>query len=392
MSDTSNNEYDSVVEYSLSEVGFILVFVLLLFSAWELNENFEQLSKKTADIIKLEEELIKARQRIKVLKSDRGWDDDMVLVPKSQISTNEEKIKRLENQLERLQNSIEKQNLPPQDSLKKGNEHLAGADSICTHAPPSADSPRLKGKSLPIGTIVIGEDYLTVVDKNLSLANMKVVDITGKDYDTTLVMQALERWPTNVALSPEQFKDLGREFVDIGNIPSDHRVACRFAMDYYLESYSKKAHHNFEKVFQHVFYKNNELTQDQISLYLSTGSKEQSATFKNDNDGFDSPFIGDDMNYKPPQIQSKQGPDYPTKALKRSIKGYVKLRYVVSPSGNATKIEIIEESPLGFGFGKESVKTLKKFRYKPAEVNGIPTESREVQIQFTFNHEGNRYE
>ena len=91
MSDTSNIEQDSVVEYSLSEIGFILVFVLLLLSAWEINENFEQQEEKSADILILEEKITEKDNEILVLKEiiskvvgGQEWKDDMELVSKSE--------------------------------------------------------------------------------------------------------------------------------------------------------------------------------------------------------------------------------------------------------------------------------------------------------------------
>ena len=49
-----------------------------------------------------------------------------------------------------------------------------------------------------------------------------------------------------------------------------------------------------------------------------------------------------------------------------------------------TDIRIIEESPPGFKFGRESIKALEKWRYEPAEIDGIPVRSDGLEIRFSF--------
>ena len=56
MSDVNGEEESSVVEYSLAELGFILVFVLLLLSGWEVNSFNEEKRKTDIEAAKLEKD------------------------------------------------------------------------------------------------------------------------------------------------------------------------------------------------------------------------------------------------------------------------------------------------------------------------------------------------
>lgn len=408
MSDTGNTEQDSVLEYSLSEIGFILVFVLLLLSAFEINDNFEKQEESETNIIILEEKITKQEEQIVLLREaissiDGGeeWKDDMELVSKSERLIDKQKIQNLQDKLNDIQTAYENQlaEREPKEDVEidkqdAGNGLLAGDVGFCTYAAPSPDSSRLYGRSLAVGTVIIGEDYLTVVDKNMSLASRDVVDIAGKPYDTALVVKAIERWPLNVPLSPDEFRRLGREFVEIGDIPSDHRVACRFGMNWYKETYTKKSDFNFLRVFQNVFFVNDELTDDEIAKYRTQKSTESLS----DNLNFERPQYeliqnsrlslegepAQEIISKAPKKLRESQPNYPDKAYRRGVTGYAKLKYVVDLLGLATDIEIIEESPLGVGFGKESVKALKKWRFEPAEVNGIPIRSDTLEVRFSF--------
>ena len=406
MSDTSNIEQDSVVEYSLSEIGFILVFVLLLLSAWEINENFEQLEEKSADILILEEKITEKDYEILVLKEiiskvDGGqeWKDDMELVSKSERLIDKQTIEDLQNQVNNLQEAYDDQAAENQeqenintDSKTNGEGLLAGDVGFCTYAAPTSDSLRLYGRSLAIGTIVIGEDYLTLVDKNLSIAKSEVVDIAGKPYDTTLVLDAIQRWPLNVPLTPKKFRELGREFVEIGNIPSDHRVACRFGMDWYKESYTKKSDFNFLRVFQNAFFVNDELSDDQVAPYLPLKKSDKDILetqepefdeLKFDSERHDSASY-EKIKYSAPEKLRGLPPNFPAKANRRGIKGYAKLKYVVDSRGFVRDIEILEESHSGVDFGVESIRALKKWRFRPAETDGIPVLSPSQEIRFVF--------
>ena len=414
MSDTSNIDKDSVLEYSLSEIGFILVFVLLLLSAFEINDNFQKQEEKEADLIILEEKIIEQEEQIVLLREaisiiDGGeeWKDDMELVSKSERLIDKQKIQELQDQLDDLQSAyedrlaeIEPDGTDQLDKQSKGDGLLAGDVGFCTYAAPSPDSSRLYGRSLAVGTVIIGEEYLTVVDKNLSLASMEVVDIAGKPYDTSLVMDAIERLPLNVPLSPNEFKQIGREFVEIGDLPSNHRVACRFGMNWYKEVYTKKSDFNFLRVFQNVFFVNDELSDDDAAQFLVSQSNfSDSIDYVIENSEPESPKFDVDESarsssedkklkslsgFKAQNKLSGSAPKYPSKASRQGITGYVTLRYSVNPSGSVTDIRIIEESPPGFKFGRESIKALEKWRYEPAEIDGIPVRSDGLQIRFSF--------
>ena len=46
MSEITDLDEGSIVEYSLAELGFVLVFVLLLLSGWEINSNAANLEEE----------------------------------------------------------------------------------------------------------------------------------------------------------------------------------------------------------------------------------------------------------------------------------------------------------------------------------------------------------
>lgn len=408
MSDTSNTEQDSVLEYSLSEIGFILVFVLLLLSAFEINDNFEKQKESKTNIIILEEKITKQEEQIVLLREaissiDGGeeWKDDMELVSKSERLIDKQKIQNLQDKLNDIQTAYENQLAEIEtdesdelDKEEKGDGSRAGGFSFCTYATPSPESSRVYGRSIAIGKVVIDDNYLTLVDKNLSLADMEVVDIAGKPYDISLVIDALERWPVGIPLTPEEFRVRGQEFIDIGDIPSDHRVACRFGMDWYKKTFTKKSDFNFLRVFQGIFGAHLELSDNELAKYRTQKSTESLS----DNLNFERPQYeliqnsrlslegepAQEIISKAPKKLRESQPNYPDKAYRRGVTGYAKLKYVVDLSGLATDIEIIEESPLGVGFGKESVKALKKWRFEPAEVNGIPIRSDTLEVRFSF--------
>ncbi|MDC0004201.1 hypothetical protein OAE19_07360, partial [Porticoccaceae bacterium] len=57
MSDITDLDEGSVVEYSLAELGFVLVFVLLLLSGWEINSNAANLQEEEKSRAELQRKL-----------------------------------------------------------------------------------------------------------------------------------------------------------------------------------------------------------------------------------------------------------------------------------------------------------------------------------------------
>ncbi len=77
--------------------------------------------------------------------------------------------------------------------------------------------------------------------------------------------------------------------------------------------------------------------------------------------------------------------NYPRRALERGITGWALVAFRITPSGTVEDPEIIEAEPAGY-FEKETLKVIKKFKYKPKVVNGQTVESF-GQFRMVFNLE-----
>lgn len=318
MSDVSDLDEGSVVEYSLAELGFVLVFVLLLLSGWEINSNAANLEEEEKNRTELHRQLEAEKKELATLKALIAWfpseatefPDDFMFVAKKEYLTlqakaddafqvldaigpelqnlepsmlaaitkmasstetppidplivSEKKQGELEAALENLQKNFDRLNdrivsIPePQDEPDVGK---VGTVGFCTYEQPNPSSKRVYGKSVALGTLLVEEDGITLVGVNSAIQKRSFVDIAGIEYDTTLVIDSLKKWPINEKLTPEEFRRLGSTFVEIGDIPSDKRVECRFGMDYYIPVVSKKSFAMLKNIVEGSFYKNSEVS------------------------------------------------------------------------------------------------------------------------------------
>lgn len=75
-------------------------------------------------------------------------------------------------------------------------------------------------------------------------------------------------------------------------------------------------------------------------------------------------------------------PQYPPRARRAGVEGYVKARLNVDVKGLVKSIEILESEPAG-EFTKSVMRTLKRWKFKPKVVDGKPMEySGTVTIEF----------
>ena len=77
-------------------------------------------------------------------------------------------------------------------------------------------------------------------------------------------------------------------------------------------------------------------------------------------------------------------PKYPKSALDENISGYVKAKFVIQENGSVSDIVIIESVPESI-FDAEAIRVLKKWKYKPALLNG-KTVSSWAETQLDWNH------
>lgn len=61
-------------------------------------------------------------------------------------------------------------------------------------------------------------------------------------------------------------------------------------------------------------------------------------------------------------------PEYPRKALKESLTGYVRVLHTIDKNGRVRNIQVLESVPSDI-FVRPTIAALKKFRYKPAQTN-----------------------
>lgn len=77
-------------------------------------------------------------------------------------------------------------------------------------------------------------------------------------------------------------------------------------------------------------------------------------------------------------------PDYPRRALRRGIEGYVELSYTVNEFGGVENIKVIASEPKGI-FEDAAIKAMKKFKYKPLVLDGIPIKQEGNTNRMTFD-------
>lgn len=78
-------------------------------------------------------------------------------------------------------------------------------------------------------------------------------------------------------------------------------------------------------------------------------------------------------------------PRYPPRAQKTGKGGYAVVSVTVTEIGSTTDIQLLEEWPENYGFGRASVKAAEKLKYNPRVINGKPVPVPDVLYRFVFN-------
>lgn len=76
-------------------------------------------------------------------------------------------------------------------------------------------------------------------------------------------------------------------------------------------------------------------------------------------------------------------PNYPTRAAKQGIEGWVRLQFDITRTGHVKNVQVIESTPAGI-FDEEASKALQQWRYIPKEVDGEPVEQTGLTVQLDF--------
>jgi len=85
------------------------------------------------------------------------------------------------------------------------------------------------------------------------------------------------------------------------------------------------------------------------------------------------------MVYEPGQtdedariVGPDQAPNYPPRAERDGVTGYVDVLFVVNESGFAEQISVLKEDPEGYGFASAAIEAVRKLRFAPAMIQKTP--------------------
>jgi protein TonB len=95
----------------------------------------------------------------------------------------------------------------------------------------------------------------------------------------------------------------------------------------------------------------------------------------------DGPYLGPvtaqlDSDFMP---LSRQPPQYPYKAARRGIEGWVRVAFRVTKTGTVEDVQVLESDPAGV-FEQAAIKAVYRWRFKPRIVNGQATAGTAEQV------------
>jgi len=76
-------------------------------------------------------------------------------------------------------------------------------------------------------------------------------------------------------------------------------------------------------------------------------------------------------------------PSFPQEAAIKGIEGYVLLRFNITEDGKAEDIDVVKAEPRNL-FEREAKNAVRKWRYKPRLVGGVPTKVLGQEVRFDF--------
>ncbi len=96
------------------------------------------------------------------------------------------------------------------------------------------------------------------------------------------------------------------------------------------------------------------------------------------------------MTYEPGQTDTDARPigadpplDYPARAEREGITGYVDLTFVVTESGAVEQVSVLKEEPGGYQFAAAAIECAKKMKFKPATLQKMSVRQR-FKRRFNF--------
>lgn len=80
-------------------------------------------------------------------------------------------------------------------------------------------------------------------------------------------------------------------------------------------------------------------------------------------------------------------PTVPRKAKMEGVGGSVLVRFDIGPTGRTQNIVIIEEQPVGYGFGNAVMRAVSRWKYRPKVIDGQGVIQKGLQVRFPFKIE-----
>ena len=193
---------------------------------------------------------------------------------REELADTREALDRQQDQAEQLQETLSDERTVLADANNRMDllkEELAktkeGGLVLCMYEPRGSSASVLRGRSIPLGTLYIEADGITLIQRNEGLPAMSVVDYVGDAYDTTEALSLLEAWPMHQKLHFNEFAARGAEFVSLGDRESDTRQNCRFSMNYYIEDFVTP-HSVFTDVFLQYFFRQSDISRAEYEQLL----------------------------------------------------------------------------------------------------------------------------
>ena len=202
---------------------------------------------------------------------------------REQLTDTQEALDRQQDQTEQLQRALSDERTVLADANNRMDllkEELAktkeGGLVLCMYEPPGSNASVLRGRSVPLGTVYIEADGITLIQRNVNLPAMSVVDYVGDAYDTTEALSLLQAWPMHRKLDFSEFAARGADFVSLGDRESDTRQNCRFSMNYYIEDFVTP-HSVFTDVFLQYFFRQSDISSAEFEQLLPASANSTSA-------------------------------------------------------------------------------------------------------------------
>jgi len=97
----------------------------------------------------------------------------------------------------------------------------------------------------------------------------------------------------------------------------------------------------------------------------------------------DKGYVGEDEIEISVERIFNQAANYPRKALRKGIEGYVIIQFVIDTDGAVLDPYVIESEPAGI-FDRAAIKAVRKWLYDTPSYNGVSVKVNNVQVKVSF--------